>query len=137
MRAVERAAAVEGVEAHRRPAAEPHVAARGHVGRVGGEHAVELDGDVGLQRLRRRDRAAQIEFLLHRKHEMHGRPRARPCFSARATSSSTAQPARSSTAVPAMRPSASSTALRLVDDRRADIDAGGERFVGDCEAGSM
>ena len=56
------------------PAAEPHVAARRHVGRVGGEDQVELDGDVGQQRLRRGQRAAQVELLLHREDEMHRRP---------------------------------------------------------------
>ena len=54
-------------------------------------------------------RAAQVELLLHREDEMHRRPlRARP--SARAPLRRiTAQPARSSTDVPAMRSPASSS----------------------------
>ena len=56
-------------------------------------------------------------------------------FSARATSTITAQPARSSTDVPAMRSSASVDHLRPVDDRRADIDAGGAHLLGAGEAG--
>ena len=71
--AVQRAAAMEAVEAHARPAAERDVAARLHVGRVGREHEVELDGDLGRQRLGRHDRAAQVELLLGREDKMDGR----------------------------------------------------------------
>ena len=72
--AVQRAAAVEGVKADARAAAQPHVAPVRHVGRVGGEHQVDLDGDVGHARLRGDERAAQVEFLLHGEDQMHGRP---------------------------------------------------------------
>ena len=71
--AVQRAAAMEAIEAHRRPAAERDVAARLHVGRIGHEHEVELDGDRGRERLGRHERAAQVELLLGREDKMHGR----------------------------------------------------------------
>ena len=73
-RAVQRAASMEAVEAHAGPPPKRNIAARLHVGRVGREHQIELDGDVGLQRLRRGHRAAQIEFFLGREDKMDGRP---------------------------------------------------------------
>ena len=72
-RAVQRAASMEAVEAHARAAAKRKVAASLHVGRVGREHEIELDGDVGLERLGRGHRAAQIVFFLGRENEMDRR----------------------------------------------------------------
>ena len=64
---------MEAVEAHTRPAAERKIAARLHIGRVGREHEIKLDGDVGLERLSRGHRAAQIVFFLGRENEMDRR----------------------------------------------------------------
>ena len=64
---------MEAVEAHARAASERKIAASLHVGRVGREHEIELDGDVGLQRLGRGHRAAQIVFFLGRENEMDRR----------------------------------------------------------------
>ena len=46
------------------PPPERKVAASLHVGRVGREHEIKLDGDVRLQRLSGGHRAAQIVFFL-------------------------------------------------------------------------
>src|SRR3954454_5485585 len=68
-----RTGAMAGVEGHGWPAREGHLAARGHGGWGGWQHEIELDRDIGHELLPRRDRAAQIEFLLDREHEMNGR----------------------------------------------------------------
>ena len=74
--AVQGAAPVKGIQADPRPAAHHHLAPVGHVGRIGGKHQVNLDGNVRVQVLRRNHRTAQVEFLLHRPDQMQGGPRA-------------------------------------------------------------
>ena len=68
--AVQRAAAMEGIEADRRTAAEGYVATAAHIRSIRGQYEIELDRDIGLQDLRRRQGAAQVELLLYREHEM-------------------------------------------------------------------
>jgi hypothetical protein len=58
---------MKAIEAHARTPSERKVAASLHIGRVGREHEIELYGDIGLERLSRRHRAAQIVFFLGRK----------------------------------------------------------------------
>ena len=72
-RAVQSAASMKAVEAHARAPSKRKVAARLHIGRVGREHEIKLDGDVGFQRMSRGHRAAQIVFFLGRENEMDRR----------------------------------------------------------------
>jgi hypothetical protein len=62
---VQSAAPVERIQADPRPAAHHHLAPIRHIGGVGGQHQVNLNGNVGVQVLRRHNRAAQVEFFLH------------------------------------------------------------------------
>src|SRR5687768_7649678 len=73
---VQRAASVKAVKAHCRPAAELHVAPRRHVRRVGCKDDVELNGNLGLERLRCGDGASEVELLLDGKYQMNGWPAA-------------------------------------------------------------
>ena len=70
--AVQGAAAVKRIEAHPGAAAQPHLAPIGHVGRVGRQHQVDLDGDIGGEGLGQGQCAAKIEFFLHGEGEMDG-----------------------------------------------------------------
>src|ERR1700722_2619952 len=67
-RAVQRAASMEAVEAHAWAPTKCKVDARLHIGCVGREHEIKLDGDVGLQRMSHGHRAAQIVFFLGREN---------------------------------------------------------------------
>ena len=132
-RAVERAAPMKGVHAHGWPGAQPDIAAVAHVGRVGGEQQIELDRNVGLQRLRGRNRAAKVEFLLYGKHEVNGRALA--LFDQgphNLDDDGAAGPVIDRCAGDAVN--RKRHRLRPVDDGRADIDAGGKRFVAAAEA---
>src|SRR5271154_3142295 len=72
-RPVERTAPMEAVKAHCGAESEANVTARLHVGRICGQHQIELDCDVGRERLSSDQGAAQIELLLGREDEMNRR----------------------------------------------------------------
>src|SRR4051794_37990151 len=69
-RTVQGATPMEAVEAHGGPAAEADITAPSHLRRIGCKNDIELDRDIGRQRLCRRERAAKVELLLHREHEV-------------------------------------------------------------------
>src|SRR6516164_3050509 len=69
-RTIERAAAVEAVEAKRRTAAKLQFAVLREIRRIGGDHDVDRNGGIRPQTLGRKHGAAQVELLLDRKDRM-------------------------------------------------------------------
>ena len=133
-RAIQRAAAVKAEQAHRRPAAKADIAACRHVGRIGGKDQIKLDRDVGLECLRRRHRAAQVEFLLHRKDKMQRWPLLCVREGARDFKDHRAPGAvvNGSASDPA---SCKPRYLWPIDNRRADHHSRGPRFLSRAKTG--
>jgi hypothetical protein len=69
--AVQCPSSMERIEADPRPCAQMHVATIDHIGRVGGQHQIDLDGDVRFQILRCDDGPTQVELFLHRKNQVN------------------------------------------------------------------